>query len=264
MPELTVNGVRIAYDEYGSGPAVVLVHGLGGNRTDVWRHVTSALAPDFRVVAYDLRGSGGSEVTPGPYTIDLLADDLHGVLDGLGLETAALVGHSMGGAICLTEAARHPERVRAVVGVGAAATLTAEQREGMRTRAETVEAQGMNAVAETVATNATAPSFREAHPEDFQEIISMLASNDPAGYAAQCRALVSMAVEQHFPSVSAPVLLLTGDLDGASPPAANEQLVEALPGARLVLVPDCAHNLPREKPDELLGAMRPFLTEHAG
>jgi 3-oxoadipate enol-lactonase len=263
MPETTVNGARIAYDEYGSGPAVVLIHGLGGNRTDVWRHVTAPLARDYRVVAYDMRGSGESEIADGPYTIDLLADDVDGLLGALGIERAALVGHSMGGAIALTEAARRPERVWGVAGVGTAATLTAQQREGMQTRAETVEAEGMGAIAETVATNGTAPSFREQHAEDFQELISMLASNDPAGYAAQCRSLVTMAVEGLLPSVRAPVLLVAGELDAVSPPEVNEATAAALASARVEVIADCAHIVPREKPDELLAALRPFLAEHS-
>lgn len=261
MPEITANGARIAYDEYGSGPAVVLIHGLGGNRTDVWRHVTAPLAQQFRVIAYDMRGSGESQVTPGPYTIDLLAEDLGDLLDELGVERAAIVGHSMGGAIALTAAARRPERVWAVVGVGTAATLTSEQRDGMRARGDTVESQGMGAVAETVATNGTAPSFRETQPEDFQELISMLASNDPAGYAAQCRAIASMSVEGSFGSVQAPVLLVAGELDGVSPPGVNEANAAQLASARVEVVPDCAHIVPREKPAQLLAAVQPFLSQ---
>ena len=100
----------------------------------------------------------------------------------------------MGGGIALELAVRDPACVRAVVGVGAVAELPEQGRAGMATRAETVEAEGMAAVAETVATNGLAPSFRATYPEDYQEFVSLLASNRPEGYAAQCRALVEMAV----------------------------------------------------------------------
>jgi 3-oxoadipate enol-lactonase len=257
MAEITVNGVRTWYEEEGSGDAVVLVHGLGGTGQDIWKKVLAELAGSFRVLVYDLRGSGQSDAPPGPYTIAGLADDLQALLVALGYERVAVVGHSMGGGIGLELAGRDPGRVRAVVGVGAVAELPDQGRAGMQTRAETVEADGMTAVAETVATNGLAPSFRQAHPEEFQELISLLASNRPEGYAAQCRALVTMAVP--LERVSAPVLLVSGELDQASPPAMNEANVARLPNSRFVQIADAAHILPWEKPRELLDAAVPFL-----
>jgi 3-oxoadipate enol-lactonase len=261
MAEITVNGIRTYYVEDGSGDPVVLVHGLGGTGTDIWKKQIAELAQEYRVVAYDLRGSGRSEVTPGPYTIEQLADDLAALVDSLGLGPVALVGHSMGGGIALQYAVTHPARVRAVIGAGAVAELPEQGKQGMQARAETVESQGMAAVAETVATNGLAPSFREAHPEEFQELVSLLASNRPDGYAAQCRALVTMAVAGRLPQVTAPVLLVCGELDQASPPAMNEANAALLPDARVVQLADTAHIIPWERPAELLGAIRDFLRE---
>jgi 3-oxoadipate enol-lactonase len=259
MAEITANGVCTYVEEHGSGEPIVLVHGLGGTGTDIWKKHIAPLASDYRVVAYDLRGSGRSEVTAGPYTVELLADDLAGIVDALGLGQVAVVGHSMGGGIALQYAATRPERVRAVVGAGAVAELPEQGKEGMRARAETVERDGMAAVAETVATNGLAPSFREAHPEEFQELVSLLASNRPEGYAAQCRALVEMAVTERFAQVAAPVLLVCGELDQASPPAMNEANAARLRSARVLELPDCAHIVPWEKPAELLEAIRASL-----
>ena len=260
--EATVNGVRLSYEEYGTGPPVVLVHGLGGTGTDIWKHVIAELAGEFRVVVYDLRGSGASEATPGPYTIDLLQQDLDALLAALDLGPAGLVGHSLGGGIVLAEAARRPERVRAVVGVGAVTALPDAGREGMRTRAETVEANGMAAVAETVATNGVSPTFRESRPEEFQELISMLGSANVTGYAAQCRALEALDLTDELGSISAPALLVAGELDQASPVARNEENA-ALVGAELLVLPDTAHIIPWERPAELLAAAVPVLRQGA-
>jgi 3-oxoadipate enol-lactonase len=261
VPEVTVNGVRTYYEEHGSGDPVVLLHGLGGTGTDVWKKAIAPLAEEFRVIAYDLRGSGKSDVTPGPYSIDLLAGDLDGLVAALELDRVALVGHSLGGGIALRYAAKRPGGVRAVVGAGAVAELPEQGRAAMEARAEAVESGGMAAVAETVATNGLAPSFREAHPEELQELISLLASNKPEGYAAQCRALVAMTAG-HLHEVSAPVLLVFGELDLASPPAMNRENAARLPNATLVEVPDSAHIVPWEKPEALLGAALPFLRQH--
>jgi pimeloyl-ACP methyl ester carboxylesterase len=148
--------------------------------------------------------------------------------------------------------------VSAVVAVGAVAKPHDQAKAGLQTRAETVESQGMAAVAEAVATSGLAPSFREAHPEEFQELISLLASNNPEGYAAQCRALVAMS-DDHLPQVEAPVLLVAGELDQASPPAMNRENAARMPKATLVEIAGCAHQIQWEKPDELLDAARPFL-----
>ena len=240
----------------------MLVHGLGGTGTLLWRSQIADLAAEARVIAYDLRGSGQSEVTPGPYTIDLLADDLRSLVDALELGRVALLAHSLGGSIALAYASRSPASVRALVGVGAPVGFPDQARAGLAARAEIVEADGMAAVAETVATNGVSPTFREHSPEQFQELIAMLAANDPAGYAAQCRALVDLDLAGRLGEIEAPVLLIAGDRDGVSPPAVTEANAALLPDGRGVLVEDCGHILPWEKPDALARAAWPFLREH--
>jgi 3-oxoadipate enol-lactonase len=240
----------------------VLVHGLGGTGTLLWRSQIADLAAEARVIAYDLRGSGQSEVTPGPYTIDLLADDLGALVDALKLGSVALLAHSLGGSIALAYAARSPASVRALVGVGAPVGFPDQARAGLAARAETVEADGMAAVAETVATNGVSPTFREHSPEQFQQLIAMLAANDPAGYAAQCRALVDLDLAGRLGEIEAPVLLIAGDRDGVSPPAVTEANAALVPDGRGVLVENCGHILPWEKPEALARAAWPFLREH--
>src|SRR5205814_144847 len=141
-------------------------HGLGGTGAAIWKNHAEVLARDYRVVVPDLRGAGGSPKPPVPYSLQDFVDDLRGLVEQLGLAAAALVGHSFGGSIALAYAAQYPGDVRAVVGVGAPTALPDQNREAMQARADTVESHGMAAVAETVATNGTAPSFREARPDE--------------------------------------------------------------------------------------------------
>ncbi len=262
MTEAVINGYRAYVEEFGAGTPLLLVHGLGGTGTDIWKRQIAELATEFRVIAYDLRGSGQSEVTPGPYTIDLLTDDLRSLVDTMGLGRVTLMGHSMGGSIALSYASRHPQDVLAVVGIGAPAELPEQGRAGMATRADTVETEGMGAVAETVATNGVSPTFREQKPEEFQELISMIAANDPCGYAAQCRALVGLDLVDRLREIVAPVLLVSGDRDAVSPPAVTEANAALVQAGRLTIVEDCGHILTWEKPEELAGAGWPFLREN--
>jgi 3-oxoadipate enol-lactonase len=240
----------------------VLVHGLGSTGTHLWGSQIADLAPEARVIAYDLRGSGESEITPGPYTIDLLADDLRSLVDALQLGHVALLAHSLGGSIALAYAARSPASVRALVGVGAPVGFPDQARAGLAARAETVAADGMAAVAATVATNGVSATFREHNPERFQELVAMLAANDPAGYAAQCRALVDLDLAGRLGKVKAPVLFIAGDRDGVSPPAVNEANAALVQDGSRVLVEDCGHILPWENPGALARAAWPFLREH--
>lgn len=256
MAEIEVNGVRTFYVEHGAGRPIVLVHGLGGTGDGIFKHLIAPLAERHRVIAYDLRGSGRSAVTPGPYTVELLADDLDALSTALGLEAVTLVGHSLGGGIVLQYAATRPDRVRSVVGIGAVTTLPEQGRIGMEARARTVESEGMAAVAETVATNGLAPSFREANPEELRSLVALLASSDPAGYAAQCRALVAMDVTARLPDIRCPVLLVCGELDQASPPAANTANAALIPDARLVELAATAHIIPWERPGSVLELVR--------
>jgi pimeloyl-ACP methyl ester carboxylesterase len=240
----------------------VLVHGLGGTGADIWKHQIADLAESFRVVAYDLRGSGASEISPGPYSIGLLCDDLRALVDALDLGRVALVAHSMGGSIALMYAGRYSGDVTALVGIGAPAEFPDQARIGLEQRAQAVEAEGMDAVAETVATNGVSPTFRQQNPEEFRKLVAMLAANDPVGYAAQCRALVGLDIVARLANVAAPALLVSGDRDAVSPPAVTEANAGRIPGGRFVIVEDCGHILPWEKPDDLALTAWPFLREY--
>ena len=237
----------------------MLVHGLGGTGAAIWKHLISPLAREFRVVIYDLRGSGRSAVEPGTTTIRQHADDLQSLVDRLGLDRVLLMGHSLGGSIALRYAADHSDRVVAVIAVAGPAELPDPARAALRARADTVEAEGMAAVAETVATSAMAPAFRDAHPEEFRSYVELLESNDPAGYAGQCSGLAELDLGDDLARIAAPVLLVSGDLDGVVPPAAAESIAARIPSCELHVLEGCGHVVPWEKPQDLLELARPFL-----
>lgn len=262
MIDLVLNGHRASVAENGAGPPLVLVHGLGGTAAEIWKRQIAELAVSYRVIAYDLRGSGSSEVTEGPYSIELLTSDLRALVEVLDLGPVSLVGHSMGGSIVLSYAATYPEDVRALVGVGAPTRLPDEARAGLEARAKTVEAEGMDEVAEVVAQNGVSPTFRQQHAAEFDGLVAMLAANDPQGYAAQCRALVGLDLVARLGAITAPVLLISGDHDGVSPPPVTEANAGLVRDGRFELVEDCGHNLTWEKPDALAGLAWPFLSEH--
>jgi pimeloyl-ACP methyl ester carboxylesterase len=121
----------------------------------------------------------------------------------------------------------------------------------------------MEAVAETVATNGTAPSFREEQPDEFRAFTAVLAANDPAGYAATCRAIAAFDMSGRLERIEAPVLLVAGDLDGVAPPAAQTRTAARIRDSKGVQVPNCGHIVPLEKPDRLRDEVLDFLRSRA-
>lgn len=240
----------------------MLVHGLGGTAAGIWRQLPAELEDEFTVVTYDLRGTGGSGRPVGPYSLEDFVGDLRELIEELGLERPSLVGHSLGGTIVLAYAGTYPDEVSAVVAVGAPIVLPDQGKQGMRERAQVVEADGVGMVAETVATNGMAPSFREAHPDEFRAYVDLLSANDPLTYAATCLALAEMDATDLLAKIEAPVLLLAGELDAVAPRDAQERAAAAIPRAERVAVPDCAHIVPWEKPERLRDEVVQFLRRH--
>ena len=115
MPIANVNGIKVHYQQKGEGPDVVLVHGVTSSLAMWYMYVLPGLTDGFRVTIYDLRGHGRSGLTPTGYTSADMAEDLHALLDHLGIEKASLIGHSFGGSVVLHFAVMYPERVQALM-----------------------------------------------------------------------------------------------------------------------------------------------------
>jgi pimeloyl-ACP methyl ester carboxylesterase len=263
MAEVEVNGIMVHYEERGGGPSLVLVHGLGGT-TALWTPIASELAREFRVITYDLRGAGATDRPAGPYSLELLVEDLAGLTEALELAPMILVGHSMSGGLVLAYAAEHPGDVAAVVGVGAVTDLPDAARDGMRERAEVVRGGGMSDVARAVAENGTDPSWRQRDGLAFSDFRQSIASNDPEGYALLALVVAELDVSAQLGQVQAPVLLVAGETDPVSPPERNLANVELIPDATYASLPETGHIIPLERPLELLAALRPFARSHAG
>jgi len=144
MPTITANGVTLHYLQMGSGPDLVMLHGLSGNLA-VWHlRMVPLLQQHFRITTYDLRGHGNSSMPPSGYTTRDMATDLGALLDQLGIEQADIVGHSFGADIALHFTLLHPKRVRKLVLIepGIPALLKDRQDpdwDGWRYWAETLE-----------------------------------------------------------------------------------------------------------------------------
>ena len=253
-----IDGLNIAYrvDGNDTKDAVVLINSLG---TDLrlWEPQMDELTRHFRVIRYDCRGHGESDVPPIPATIDRIGADLIALLDCLHLDRAHLCGLSLGGITALWAAAYHRERVGRVVFANTSARFGTTESWDERMRA--VRAGGMTAISETVVGRFLGAPFRAAHPDVARRILDMVESTPAEGYLAVCAALRDADLRDVVSRIRAPALVLAGELDQSAPLRQCEELHAAIADAKLVVLPGAAHLTNVEQADEFTRIVTTFL-----
>jgi 3-oxoadipate enol-lactonase len=256
--EAQIHGATIHYEVEGDGPPLVFVHGLGGT-SNVWHAQRVVLSKNFKVLVYDLSGSGRSQRGGQEYAIARWADELAAVLDAAQIARAAVVGHSMATLIVQRFALQYPERVSALALAGPITELAPPGKEAVRRRAATVEAEGMGAIVDAILGGALTPRTREGNPALAGLLREVLLSNDPHGYAAHCRALADGSVKGEQARIRCPTLILVGDQDPVTPLANARQVAAEIAGAVLRVIPATAHMTMLESPDAFNTALLEFL-----
>jgi 3-oxoadipate enol-lactonase len=253
-----IDGLRLAYriDGPESADALVLINSLGGDLR-MWEPQMASLASHFRVVRYDCRGHGESDVPVGPTTIDRLGADVVALLDHLNLERAHLCGLSLGGLTALWVAAYHRDRVRRVVFANTAARLGTTQSWDERIGA--VRAGGLAAIRDAVVRRFLGAQFRAAYPDVTRRIGDMVEATPPAGYLAACTALRDADLRTVVSRIRAPSLILAGELDQSTPLQQSEELHTAIAGSELVVLPGAAHLTNVEQAEEFTRVVTNFL-----
>jgi 3-oxoadipate enol-lactonase len=226
------------------GPTVVLSNSLGSTAA-MWDPQVPTLAQRLRVVRYDHRGHGGSPVPPGPYALEDLGADALGLLDRLGLERVHWCGLSLGGMVGMWLAVNAPERIDRLVLCCTSARLGPPEMWAQR--AETVRAEGVEAIADAGLERWLTEGFRAREPQTTAEVRAMLVATPDEGYAGCCAAIEHMDLVGDLGTIRAPTLVIAGRQDPATPPEHGERIAAGIPGARLELV-DAAHLATIEQP----------------
>lgn len=250
--------VDLHYRAWGQdGPLVVLLHELGGAAWSWSGIAPSVAAAGFRLVAFDQRGSGASEKTPGPYSIDLLADDLAEVCHAFSPDAPVLFGGlAMGSVTGLRFAQRYPERVAGLFLVSPAVEIEEHARSYLLSRADRVEREGMRAVLEASFENAFPPFCRAT--EAAAGYRNQYLANCPATYAASSRALAEFVGYERLETLTTPTLLISGVHDFIWPPEHGAALKKLIPSARFVAV-EAGHFPPLQAPKTIENLFREFL-----
>jgi 3-oxoadipate enol-lactonase len=242
-------------------PVVALAHPLGAT-LEMWDAQVAALLPRYRVLRYDIRGHGGSEVPPGPYTLEQMAGDLLALLDALGIRESHFVGLSMGGLIGMTAALAFPDRIRRLVLCDTTAQYGPAVEGMWHERLRVAETEGMTEtlIERTMAIWFTA-AFRERHAAQVDRVRAMLRATDPRGYAASIRAIGFVNLTPRLGAIRSRTLVIVGEQDPGTPPAMAEVLHAKIPGARLAILPGAMHCSAVEVADAFNRAVGEFLAE---
>lgn len=242
-------------DSRRNAPTVVLGGSLGSDLS-MWEPMLPELTGALDVVRYDLRGHGASPVPPPPYDIADLGRDLLALLERLDLSDVHLVGTSLGGMAAMWAAAHRPERIAGLVLCCTSALLGPPQM--WADRAARAREEGTRALAGTVVSRWFTPEFAEREPEVADRMRAMVSATSDAGYAACCGAIERMDLRPLLHRIQVPTLVIAGAEDPATPLGHAESLVRAIPGARLAIVRDAAHQAPVEQP----GAVAELILSH--
>jgi 3-oxoadipate enol-lactonase len=261
MERIKANGIRIACRFDGSAesdrPWIVFSHSLACDHT-MWDEQAKAFA-DFRVLSFDTRGHGASEVPPGDYTLEMMAADLLGVLDALAIERCHFVGLSMGGMIGMQFALRYPNRFESLTLADTTSRYPPAARAVWDERLATVRAHGMNAVVPATLERWFTPEFRRTQPDTVARIAQLIRATPVEGFAACAYGISHINLLSRLPNIDCPTLVMVGDADLGTPQPMAEEIVRAIPGSRLCVIRDAGHLSNIEQPAQFDGFLRQFL-----
>jgi 3-oxoadipate enol-lactonase len=236
-------------------PVVVLSNSLGTTLA-MWQPQMAALSEQLAVLRYDHPGHGAGRGAPAARTVEELARGVLATLDERGLERVSFCGLSLGGAVGMWLAAHAPERIDRLVLACTSARFGVPA--SWLERAATVRGEGMEAVADRILGFWFTPATLRDRPGLVREYRAMMVSADPEGYACCCEALAAWDPGAELGAITAPTLVLAGSEDPATPPAQAEAIRDAIPGARLHVLPGAGHLANLEQPD----AFGRLLLEH--
>jgi 3-oxoadipate enol-lactonase len=255
-----VNGTELYYEVSGREGASWLVfsHSLACN-VRMWDPTIAALKDQYRILNYDMRGHGSSAAPSGPYTLDMLADDVLGLMKECRIERCTFVGLSIGGMIGQTLALRRTRHFEKMVLADTGHSQPPEAIKQWEERIRIAQTQGMKAlVPSTMERWFTAP-FRETPPA--KKIADIIAATPVAGYVGCGQAIMKLNTTARLKEIGIPVLAITGEADPSA--AGTKYIGENVPGAKFVSIRQAAHIANVEQPEAFNRALAEFLSSPA-
>jgi len=224
----------------------------------MWDEQVAALKGAFKVLRFDTRGHGGSDALAGAYTLEQLADDLHGLLAAVGVTRPHFVGLSMGGMIGMTYALKYPGVFKSLALCDTSSRMPPEARPIWEERIRTATQSGMEPLVEPTLKRWFTEPFLAKHPPVVERVARMIRSTPALGYAGCCHAIPKIDVTDRLKEIACPARVIVGEQDVGTPVAMSRTIQEAIPGADLVIVPSASHLSNLEQPAGFNQALQEF------
>ena len=255
-----VNGIEIHYEIQGreGAPWLVLSHSLACSGR-MWDPQLEAFKERYCILNYDMRGHGQSEAPKGPYTLDMLADDVLALMYSLKIKRAIYCGLSIGGMIGQTLALRPNPPFERMVLADTTHTQPPEALKQWEERIRVAETMGMAALVDSTMERWFTPAFRSSPPA--RKIAELIRATPVPGFVGCGRAIMGLNTTARLKDIRLPVLAITGEADGAAP--GTRYIGEHVPGAKFVSIPNAAHISNVEQPEAFNRALREFLSSPA-
>lgn len=254
----------ISFAQAGSGPALLLLHGIGSSAQS-WRAAMTILSPQFRVIAWNAPGYGQSDHLEKEHpATDDYAQSLKALLDALDIETAHIVGHSLGALMAVRFARQFPEMVLSLqlasCALGHARYETGRREALLKSRLEDVEHLGVAGMAAKRGPNLLSS---HANAQMALQVVDTMASLDARGYSQAARMLSSSDLLSDIATLRAdiPLHVIYGLDDRITPPATNSEAAAARKGTRITPIADAGHAVYIEKPQEFSDALSAFISQ---
>jgi (E)-2-((N-methylformamido)methylene)succinate hydrolase len=250
--------MKIAYQRQGIGPAVLLVHGVGGDSSH-WAAIAKQLHTRFDVIAMDVRGHGNSGLITGPVAAHDLARDAVQVLDEAGIAQCRVVGFSLGGAVALALTLDFPERVEKLAIVGTVCGRTPEEKARALERVEFLRQHGRAAIAEANRERWFTDEFRKAHPDIVDRRVAQVVACDPASYLHAFTVFSTGDLADRLDEIRVPTLIITGEHDAAATPRMAHLMGERIRDSQVHVLPRMRHSVLIEAPEQVGALLGAFL-----
>jgi 3-oxoadipate enol-lactonase len=248
----------LSYRDEGSGAAVVLIHGVGGDGSS-WDEIVPRLAPHFRVLWPDLRGHGRSGRIVGACTLEDFARDVLDLMDAAEVARADVVGFSLGGLIAQKLALTHPGRVDRLALIGAVAGRTKEEQTKVSARLEMLRASGIESITAAAQERWFTPEFVKAHPEMVRARMEQLKRNDPESYKAAYTVFCTSDLGEQLHEIHHRTLIVTGEQDVGSTEHMARFMHRQIAGSELHVLPGLRHSVLVEAPEQIASLLLGFL-----
>jgi len=263
MPAVKVNDINIYYEIHGEGEPLVFINGAGAT-TRGWEWAIPVFSPEFRMVLFDTRGAGQSDKPDIPYTMEMMADDVAGLLDAIGTDGAHIIGVSMGGMIAQHFALRYSNRVRSLI---LGCTSCGGPHTTMNS-AEVVRLWDMYRLQKLTLEEMIMESLRLAFTQEFlDENLARIQQGTtgmmerPPNMMRYIEAMTDHDTYESLPEIKAPTLVIAGDADRLIPAENSRLLSSRIPGAELVIFKNTGHAF-AEAGGEFVRVMLDFLRQH--